>query len=301
MLGLEKQWNYDGDATGADATLFVESQLLNYWEIILLGSRGFAAISDRLTRGGPAVRIPASNIGLVEVSTDPRRHVVLTTTVSASTTDDGGRNSSLDLSASIRPAPNVQLTLGPGYSHSTSMSQYVTQISDRTATTFYGSRYVFSHLEQKQLYMTVRGAVTFTPSLSLDVFAQPLIASGDYTNFEEFAAPRQQRKLVYGKDVGTVTTSGEAGTLQYAIDPDGPGPASTFTLDNPNFNFRSLRGTSVLRWEWRPGSTAYLVWTQTRSDTAPLGNLSFSRDRSALFKAPADNIFVLKISYWFGM
>ena len=301
LLGLEKQWNYDGDATGADATVFLESQLLNYWQVILLGSRGFAAISDRLTRGGPAVRTPASSIALAEVSTDPRRHIVLTTTVSASTTDDGGSNSSLDLSASIRRAPNVQLTLGPGYSHSTTMSQYVTQITDPTATTFYGSRYVFSHLEQKQLYMTVRGAVTFTPSLSLDVFAQPLIASGDYTDFEEFAAPRQQRKLVYGRDVGTVTTSGSAGTLQYTIDPDGPGPASTFTLDNPNFNFRSLRGTSVLRWEWRPGSTAYLVWTQTRSDTAPLGDLSFSRDRSALFAAPADNIFVLKISYWFGM
>jgi hypothetical protein len=181
------------------------------------------------------------------------------------------------------------------------MSQYVAQITDPTATTFYGSRYVFSHLEQKQVYMTVRGAVTFTPSLSLDIFAQPLIASGNYTDFEEYAAPRQQRRLVYGKDVGTITTSGQGGSLQYTIDPDGAGPAPTFTLGNPNFNFRSLRGTSVLRWEWRPGSTAYLVWTQTRSDTAPLGDLSFVRDRTALFSAPADNIFVLKISYWLGM
>ncbi len=301
LLGGEKQWNYDGDATGADATVFLESQLLNYWQVLLLGSRSFAVFSDRLTRGGPDVRLPAGNSALAEVSTDPRRHIILNSTLSASTTDDGGSNSSLDLSASIRPAPNVQLTLGPGYSHSTSMSQYVAQITDPTATAFYGSRYVFAHLEQKQVYMTVRGAVTFTPSLSLDLFAQPLIASGNYTDFEEFAAPRQQRKLVYGKDVGTIASTGEGGSLQYTIDPDGTGPAPTFTLGNPNFNFRSLRGTSVLRWEWRPGSTAYLVWTQTRSDVAPLGDLSFSRDRSALFAAPADNIFVLKISYWFGM
>jgi hypothetical protein len=301
LLGAEKQWNYDGDATGADATAFLESELLDYWQIVLIGSHTFAAISDRLTRGGPDVRTPAANVALAEVSTDKRRHIILNTTVSASKTDDGGSNSSIDLSASIRPAPNVQLTLGPGYSHSTTMSQYVAQITDPTATTFYGSRYVFSHLEQKQVYMTVRGAVTFTPSLSLDIFAQPLIASGNYTDFEEYAAPRQKRLLVYGKDVGTITTGGQGGSLQYTIDPDGAGPAPTFTLGNPNFNFRSLRGTSVLRWEWRPGSTAYLVWTQTRSDTAPLGDLSFVRDRSALFSAPADNIFVLKISYWLGM
>jgi hypothetical protein len=177
LVGAEKQWNYNGDNTGADATAFVESQLLNYWQVVLLGSHSFAAIADRLTRGGPDVRTPSANVALAQVSTDPRRHIVLNTTVSASRTDEGETNSSLDLSASIRPAPNVQLTLGPGYSHSTSSAQYVDRITDPTATAFYGSRYVFAHLNQKQLYMTVRGAVTFTPSLSLDLFAQPLIAA----------------------------------------------------------------------------------------------------------------------------
>ena len=78
-------------------------------------------------------------------------------------------------------------------------------------------------------------------------------------------------------------------------------PAPSFTVGNPNFNLRSLRGTGVLRWEWRPGSTAYLVWTQTRSGVVPLGNLVFTRDRRALFEEPSDNIFVFKVSYWMGM
>ncbi|MGI9091488.1 MAG: hypothetical protein ACR2GG_10345, partial [Gemmatimonadaceae bacterium] len=74
-----------------------------------------------------------------------------------------------------------------------------------------------------------------------------------------------------------------------------------FTIANPDFNVRSVRGTAVVRWEYRPGSTAYLVWTQTRDDGAQFGNLDFGRDRAALFSAHPDNIFLLKISYWLGL
>lgn len=299
--GAEKQWNYDGDGTGADATVFLQWQLLNYWNVVLLGSRSFPSMSDRLTRGGPAVRVPGGNVVLAQVSTDPRRHITLNTTLSRGWEEDGGSSSSVSVSAGIRPASNVQLTVGPAFSQAKSTAQYLKRVSDPAATNFYGSRYVFAHLDQKQLSMTTRASVTFTPSLSLDVFAQPLIASGDYGDFEEFAAPRQERKQVYGVDIGTIATTEDGGKLSYTIDPDGAGAARSFTIGNPDFNFRSLRGTGVLRWEWRPGSTAYLVWTQTRSDVAPSGDLVFSRDRSALFSAPADNIFVLKFSYWLGL
>jgi hypothetical protein len=190
------------------------------------------------------------------------------------------------------------VTLGPQVSERLTPYQFVTSLADPTATNFYGRRYVFAHINQRQVAMTARVNATFTPTLSLDVFAQPLIASGDYTHFEEYAGPRQERKLVYGKDIGTIQRSADG--TKYTIDPDGTGPAAPFTISNPNFNFRSLRGTSVLRWEWRPGSTAYLVWTQTRSGSEPFGDLNFSRDRQALFALPADNIFVLKISYWLG-
>jgi hypothetical protein len=75
-------------------------------------------------------------------------------------------------------------------------------------------------------------------------------------------------------------------------------PTLSIPIDNPNFNFRSLRGNAVYRWEYRPGSTLFVVWQQTREDTAPFGDFSFSRDRSALFKAHPDNIFQVKMNYW---
>ena len=78
------------------------------------------------------------------------------------------------------------------------------------------------------------------------------------------------------------------------MDPDGAGPAAPFTVAKPDFNLRSLRG-AVLRWEWRADSTIYLAWQQDRSDIAAVGDFDFGRDR-ALFGAPADNVFVLKIT-----
>ena len=137
--------------------------------------------------------------------------------------------------------------------------------------------------------------------------AQPLIAGVDYRDFKEFAAPRTTRTLVYGRDVGTIHDSvdvdaGCAGAgACYAIDPDASGPAPSFLLMNPDFNFRSLRGNAVLRWEYRPGSTLYLVWTQQRADVADVGDFDFARDRRALFSAHPDNVFLLKVSYWWGL
>ena len=302
MLGGEQYWNFEGDVTQRDVTPLVQATFKDYSNVLALVQHNLWSIADRQLRGGPAVVQPGTNAFAVNASSDPRRAVTLGTNLLLARDADGAFQNNFNLTFTFHPESNIQLTVGPGYTTSMSTAQYVTSVADTTARAFYGTRYVFSRLDQRQLAMTVRAGITFTPSLSLDLFAQPLIASGHYSGFEEYAAPRTQRRLVYGRDVGTSETVRDTtgAITAYVIDPDGAGPAAPFTVDNPDFNFRSLRGTGVLRWEWRPGSTAYFVWTQTRSGTAPLGDLEFSRDQSALFAAPADNIFVLKISYWLG-
>jgi hypothetical protein len=161
---------------------------------------------------------------------------------------------------------------------------------------FFGRRYVFADLVQKTISMNTRLSLTFTPDLTLEVFAQPFISSARFGSFKEFAAPRSVEKRAYGQDLGTISQSGGV----YTVDPDGTGPAQAFTLDDPNFNFRSLRGNAVLRWEFTPGSTLFLVWTQSRSATEQVGNLDFGRDVRAMFEAPTENIFLLKVNYWLG-
>jgi hypothetical protein len=301
MGGAQRYWNFDGDATRTDVTGFAAWELPNYWNTSLVLSRSLPTLSDRLARGGPLLGQPGNAAASFSLSTDPRHRVALRTTLNASRDDEKAATVSGSLTATLRPVPNVALTLGPGFVRGSTGAQYVTSVADATATNFYGRRYVFAHLEQRQVYMTTRASITFTPNLSLELFAQPLLASADYRDFKEFAAPRGREKRVYGRDVGTIAEAGTDAGLSYAIDPDGAGPAAGFTLQNPDFNLRSLRGTGVLRWEWRPGSTAYLVWTQRRSGQAAMGDFDFGRDRDALFDTPADNIILLKISYWVGL
>jgi len=143
--------------------------------------------------------------------------------------------------------------------------------------------------------------VTFTPALTLQLYAQPFISSGEYSRFKEFDNPRQISKTEYGAGKGTISSTGTGSSKVYTVDPDGAGAAASFTINNPDFNFRSLRGTAVLRWEYRPGSTLFVVWNQQRADQVPFGNFDFNRDRQAIFQAHPDNVFLIKVNYYLGI
>ena len=297
IAGGQQQYNFDGDLTDRQVQLFGYIQPHNYWNVQAFWIHRWTVDDDRLTRGGPVVKRQGFDFYQAHVSTDSRKNLVLSANPSVARGAEGTTSWSADLDVVWRPASNVSISLGPAYSYDETSAQYVTAVADSTATSFYRQRYVFAGITQKTLSMNTRLNVTFTPNLSLELFAQPFVASGDYGDFKEFAAPRTLDKLVYGRDVGTIDLAG--GT--YTVDPDGTGPADALTFDNPDFNFRSLRGNAVLRWEYRPGSTLFLVWTQSRSHIAPLGDFAFSRDVDALFGADADNIFLVKVNYWIGL
>jgi len=177
------------------------------------------------------------------------------------------------------------------------MAQFVSRITDPLATDTYGSRYVFATLNQRQLALETRVDWTFTPALSLQLFAQPLLAAADFYDYKEFARPRQFDFEVYGRDVGTITRS-ESGI--YSVDPDAGGPAPLFSFGDRDFNRRSLRGNAVLRWEYRPGSALFFVWQQSRFGSIPSGQFDFSRDFGELWKVQPENVFVVKATWWIG-
>jgi hypothetical protein len=178
------------------------------------------------------------------------------------------------------------------------MAQYVTQVTDPLAADTYGSRYVFATLDQHQVAIVTRVDWTFTPGLSLQMFAQPLLAAADFQDYKEFARPRQFEFEVYGRDAGTI--SRDDATRVYTVDPDGAGVAPSFTFSDRDFNRRSLRGSAVLRWEYRPGSTLFLVWQQSRFGSIPTGEFDMGRDFRALWGVPPENVFVLKGTWWIG-
>jgi hypothetical protein len=199
----------------------------------------------------------------------------------------------------VKPASNVQVSMGPAYSRDRSHTQYITQFADAGATDFYGRRVVFSELEQNTLSMDTRVNWTFSPTLTLELFAQPFVATGQFDRFKEFLRPRSiARRDFDAAQLQPVVVNGR--TESYQLDPDRNPATANFSFANPDFNFRSLRGNAVLRWEYRPGSTLFLVWQQQRSAEEPFGDFDLGRDAPAVFNAPPDNIFVVKVSYWIG-
>jgi hypothetical protein len=146
--------------------------------------------------------------------------------------------------------------------------------------------------------MTTRASLMINPRMSLQIFAQPLLSVGRYSSFKQAAAPRTFTFLPYGVGLGAIGF--DPGSRTYNVNPAGSDGGTPFAFGDPDFNFKSLRVNAVFRWEFTPGSTVYLVWTQQREDFARPGQFAFGSDVSSLVHAPADNVVMAKVSYWFS-
>jgi hypothetical protein len=175
----------------------------------------------------------------------------------------------------IRPLSNVWLLLEPSYNHRVYDAQWIDRIEEEIngEEIFH---YVYGELDSRTLDFTARARISFTPELSLELYLQPFIAIGDYDNFKELVEEKSYkfRPFSFGEDW--------------------------------DFHNRSLRSNMVLRWEFHPGSTLFLVWSQSRS--ASLEDLTeedlefrpFDRLKTS-FSDDGSNVFLIKVNYWLGI
>jgi hypothetical protein len=262
--------NYDWERILGISGVQFNFRTLEFWGGAIGVTHFYTANDDRNTRGGPMLERPAQTTGFIHVGSDSRKKVSVFTTINGGKGDYGAWSAALDVTAIIRPSERWNLQVGPSFSKQETPAQYVGTAAGAEAVNTYGAYYLFAPLVQTTLAMETRLDVTFTPKLSFQLYAQPFISSGDYGDVGSLDAPKGFTFTPWGGSTG-----------------------------NPDFNYRSLRGTAVLRWEYRPGSTLYLAWQQARSDyAAGVGDFDFGRDRQALFRARPDNVFVLKASYW---
>ncbi|MEO8295740.1 MAG: DUF5916 domain-containing protein [Gemmatimonadota bacterium] len=294
-LAAFASWDFGGELIWAGLYQNGFFQFLNYRSIEYFIAYNPPRLNNRLTRGGPYTKGQPGAEGGVTLRTDDRKTFVYGMGVNASSykrRSDAGW--SINPSIEWKPSTSLTLSFEPGFQRSFTSAHYVGTFADPLATSTFGNRYVFSDLNQTTLSGNIRLNWIFNPKLSLELFAQPLIASGDYYHFKELARPRTYDFNQYGHDASTFDD------VNYIADPDGPGPAAPIAVGNPDFNFRSLRGNAVLRWEYMPGSTVFLVWTQSRTADENIGDFRFSHSLSELARAKADNIFAIKVTYWWN-
>ena len=299
-LSVAKWWtfNYGRESQGDGVAVAFGGQLRNYWQVDFALGKSWNTWDDKLTRGGPTTIRPGIESLSVVAASDSRRPFWVYAQAALSNREFGGRSRQYSATLNLRPWTALTLSATPTYLRSRTIAQYLSTVPDATATATFDSRYVFGGLEQTEWSIPLRVNLVLTPRLSLQLYTQALLSTGDFPTIRELAAPRTYDFPVYGEDVGTIARDPELPF--YTIDPDGAGAAGSFRIPVPDFNFKSLRVNAVLRWEFRPGSAAYVVWTQRRQDGRNPGNHAFGRDLGDLFAAPADDVFMVKLAWWLG-
>ena len=218
------------------------------------------------TRGGPIMAYPGYINAYFGFDTDSRKNVQLGGGFTCQPSEDGSHSLDNQLELTFKPVSSLKLTLSANYMKSLYHSQWVDNVADPAAE--YGYRYVFARLDQKETSAQLRMDWGITPRLSIQGYIQPFISVGNYSDFKQLARARSRDFL----------------------------PCDDTDFD-PDFNFKSLKGNFVLRWEFFPGSLLYLVWTQDRTNYDHPGVFDPGKDLKSLFNEDATDIFFVKMSY----
>jgi uncharacterized protein DUF5916 len=291
-----RSYNYGGNVTWTGLFLTGLYELRNFSTGRWFVAYNPKTLSDRRTRGGPLMVNPPGVEWEFSLDSDPNRRWIYGGGFHGNQYQRGWEQSwTAWASLEWKPGARVSLRMEPQVERSRTSAQYVDTFDDGLASNTFGHRYVFADLDQTTVSASLRLNWIFTPRLSLEVYAQPLLSSGRYTGFKELARPRSYAFDPYPDPAPTDDPD------RIVVDPDGAaGPATGQEIDDPNFSLASLRGNAVLRWEYSPGSTLFLVWTQNRSDTESIGTFRTGRALDRLFGASGDNIFLVKVSYWWN-
>lgn len=281
-------WTFGGEAAGAGGNVNGSLTLPSYWGAHAGINRQLASYSPTLLRGGPLMRTEPALNGWMGAFSDDRKALRGQVGLNWYRADESG-SWSLSTNGTLRWRPSgwASLSLGPSVSWNVSEAQWVRRIEAS------GPHYLFARLDQKTVALTGRFDLTFHPDLTLQGYFQPFLSAGSYSEFKEVTAPRARR---YQDRFRPVEVQQEGG--HYRTDLDGNGVWERFA--RPDFNIRQFRSNLVLRWEYRPGSHLYLVWSQGRNDFEADGKFRLGEGVADLFGAPATNVFMVKASYWLG-
>ena len=263
--------NFDGNLINATTVLGGNTNYKNNWSS-WWNMGVLPRFTDvRSTRGGPRMESRRDAYINAGFNTDSYKKTFYNAWVYFERDEAGLASNDGGAYVEWKPKSNLLVSAGPFVNMDHTAAQYVATVADPTATETFGNRYVFAELDQTTVGADLRLNWTFTPDLSLETYVQPFLSSGKYRQFKALARPGA-----------------------YEFDPYAYGA-------NPNFDVGSLRGNAVVRWEYRPGSALFFVWTQQRDDFQQVGEFDFRHGMTNTLKAQADNVFLVKVSYYLGL
>jgi Domain of unknown function (DUF5916)/Carbohydrate family 9 binding domain-like len=278
--------SYGGEKTGTGGNINGSFQLSNWWNGWLGVNYQQGATSRGLLRGGPSFQTENQINGWAGFGSDSRKQIQFNINFFGSRrpeSDSWSFNASPNLT--WRPSGRARISVGSFYNRNVDDRQWVTRLALNE------DQYIFGRIDQQTVGVTGRVDFSFTPDLSLQLYAQPFVSAGSYSDFKRVADPQG---ATYADRFDLLDTEVVDGTHRADVDGDG----TTERIGNPDFNFKQFRSNAVLRWEFRPGSALFIVWSQGRDQFSRSGDFNFRSDLGTLFGAPTDNVFMVKFTYW---
>jgi len=289
--------NFGGDWIGGGYEWNANINLKNFWNIFTGGSLSTPSISTDMLRGGPSMKMPGNINSRLGFSTDSREKLTFNVYANIS---KGFENSSdniyTQVDISYKPSNYIVFTISPGYNKSYSELQYVTQ------TDFNGNpRYIFASINQKTISTSFRVNLNLSPNLTFQYWGQPFVATGKYYDHKFIIQPMSDsyHSRFWTYSPSQISYDGS----QYNVDENVDGKTD-YTIGKNDFNVKQFLSNLVVRWEYSPGSTVFLVWSQTRSYYTDSGQMDFFNNVGDLFnkgKNVPHNVFLIKFSYRFGL
>ena len=288
-------WDFGGTHLFTGGNLSVYSEYKNLWWTSIGANYEGNSLSNTHLRGGPAMLYPSNHNWFLNVGSNQSKMIYFSFWLNGGEGSDGvSRSSSAGFNLTAKPGQSFSVTLSPSYSVRMNTLQYVDHIDE-------GDRYLLSQIDQQIVSMSLRLNYNITPDLSIQYWGQPFLAAMDYSKFKVVTDPKAENL----EDRYHLLTDSELEFDQednlYNVDDNNDG-TTDYSFDNPDNNYDQFLSNLVARWEFRPGSTLYLVWSQTRSYNDNTGSFSLDQNLNNLYSVNEPyNVFLVKFTYRFGL
>ncbi|MBD3334654.1 MAG: hypothetical protein GF355_03980 [Candidatus Eisenbacteria bacterium] len=259
-------------------------QFRNYWEAWFGTNYNLEGIHRYETRGGPLMREPETYGGWIGFNTDSRKRLMAYFEGNYWRDVAGNVSYHAGIGGEWNQSTNIHHEVDLGYSYRHDDTQYLetVELDERPGGRGIGGRsYVYGEILQQTVDVTLRTSVLFARNQSLEIYAQPFITVGDYSRARELSRPDSYDLIPYGEE--------------------------GYQVRDNDFSFTAVNLNAVYRWEYRPGSALFLVWTHSRSrfeerSETTNGKTFHNRlDTGDLFDNEPENVFLAKLTYWFAL
>ncbi len=287
----ERDWNYGGDITLDRFKLHGYAQFKNLWSVHLNLKHYSNILDTRELRGGPALYKDGYADAELFIQSSPVKDLMIAAGPRFKWFRDNISQTDY-FTFHVRWQVNNRLSITSRtiFDNSTDHHQYVKAQIINSKT-----NYLVGTIDRKTLQTTLRIEYFITPELSIQYYGNPYASIGKYRNFRFVADGRSHQLNQRYTNLNVLGLTDK----YYSVDSNGD-ESVDFRFRDPDFNYQEFHSNFVARWEFKPGSALYLVWTHTRSDYQYEHENSIGKSFGDIWNAPANNIFMLKFSYWFS-